>query len=87
MFDCVMPTRNARNGYLRLTVRLTSKNKKWADDFSPIDEMAITYVDTEYTKAYLRHLFAANEYLGNKLLPSIILGFICGWFVRPENIS
>jgi queuine tRNA-ribosyltransferase len=39
----------------------------------PIDEMAITYVDTEYTKAYLRHLFAANEYLGNKLLPSIIL--------------
>jgi hypothetical protein len=39
----------------------------------PIDEMAITYVDTEYTKKYLRHLFAANEYLGNKLLPSIIL--------------
>jgi queuine tRNA-ribosyltransferase len=55
--------------------------------FLPIDEMAITYVDTEYTKAYLRHLFAANEYLGNKLLPSTILGFICGWFVRPENIS
>jgi queuine tRNA-ribosyltransferase len=48
--------------------------------------MAITYVDTEYTKAYLRHLFAANEYLGNKLLLSN-LGFICGWFVRPENIS
>jgi queuine tRNA-ribosyltransferase len=54
--------------------------------FFSIDEMAITYVDTEYTKAYLRHLFAANEYLGNKLLPSN-LGFICGWFVRPENIS
>jgi queuine tRNA-ribosyltransferase len=73
MFDCVMPTRNARNGcYLRLTVRLTSKNKNGRMIF-PIDEMAITYVDTEYTKAYLRHLFAANEYLGNKLLPSIIL--------------
>jgi queuine tRNA-ribosyltransferase len=86
MFDCVMPTRNARNGCYLLTVRLTSKKKNGRMIF-PIDEMAITYVDTEYTKAYLRHLFAANEYLGNKLLPSIILGFICGWFVRPENIS
>jgi queuine tRNA-ribosyltransferase len=63
--------------YLRLTVRLTSKIKN-GHDFSPIDEMAITYVDTEYTKAYLRHLFAANEYLGNKLLPSIILGYVVG---------
>jgi queuine/archaeosine tRNA-ribosyltransferase len=48
--------------------------------------MAITYVDTEYTKAYLRHLFAANEYLGNKLLLSIILVlYVVG--SRPENIS
>jgi queuine tRNA-ribosyltransferase len=81
MFDCVMPTRNARNGYLRLTVRLTSKNKKWADDFSPIDEMAITYVDTEYTKAYLRHLFAANEYLGKQIATIHNLGFYM-WLVR-----
>jgi queuine tRNA-ribosyltransferase len=64
----------------------TINKKKNGRMIFPIDEMAITYVDTEYTKAYLRHLFA-NEYLGNKLLPSIILGFICGWFVRPENIS
>jgi queuine/archaeosine tRNA-ribosyltransferase len=72
--------------YLRLTVRLTSKIKNGRMIFS-IDEMAITYVDTEYTKAYLRHLFAANEYLGNKLLPSIILGFICGWFVKKTYLS
>jgi queuine tRNA-ribosyltransferase len=52
----------------------------------PIDEMAIT-VDTEYTKAYLRHLFAANEYLGKQIATIHNLGFICGWFVRPENIS
>jgi queuine tRNA-ribosyltransferase len=51
MFDCVMPTRNARNGMLfTANGTINIKIKKWADDFSPIDEMAITYVDTEYTK-------------------------------------
>lgn len=82
MFDCVMPTRNARNGMLfTANGTINIKNKKWADDFSPIDEMAITYVDTEYTKAYLRHLFAANEYLGKQIATIHNLGFYM-WLVR-----
>lgn len=82
MFDCVMPTRNARNGML-FTAHgtINIKNKKWEDDFSPIDEMAITYVDTYYTKAYLRHLFAANEYLGKQIATIHNLGFYM-WLVR-----
>jgi queuine tRNA-ribosyltransferase len=71
MFDCVMP-RNARNGMLFTANGTINIKKKNGRMIFPIDEMAITYVDTEYTKAYLRHLFA-NEYLGNKLLPSLVL--------------
>lgn len=82
MFDCVMPTRNARNGMLfTANGSINIKNKKWEDDFSPIDEMGITYVDTEYTKAYLRHLFAANEYLGKQIATIHNLGFYM-WLVR-----
>jgi queuine tRNA-ribosyltransferase len=82
MFDCVMPTRNARNGMLfTANGTINIKNKKWEADFSPIDEMAITYVDTEYTKAYLRHLFAANEYLGKQIATIHNLGFYM-WLVR-----
>tara|TARA_Y100001933_G_scaffold264843_1_gene333007 strand:+ start:1782 stop:2912 length:1131 start_codon:yes stop_codon:yes gene_type:complete len=82
MFDCVMPTRNARNGML-FTAHgtINIKNKKWENDFSPIDEMGITYVDTEYSKAYLRHLFAANEYLGKQIATIHNLGFYL-WLVR-----
>ncbi|MBT8187056.1 MAG: tRNA guanosine(34) transglycosylase Tgt [Croceitalea sp.] len=82
MFDCVMPTRNARNGML-FTAHgtINIKNKKWEDDFSPLDEMGITFVDTEYTKAYLRHLFAANEYLGKQIATIHNLGFYL-WLVR-----
>ena len=82
MFDCVMPTRNARNGML-FTAHgsINIKNKKWENDFSPIDEMGITFVDTEYTKAYLRHLFAANEYLGKQIATIHNLGFYM-WLVR-----
>ncbi len=82
MFDCVMPTRNARNGML-FTAHgtINIKNKKWEADFSPIDEMGITFVDTEYTKAYLRHLFAANEYLGKQIATIHNLGFYL-WLVR-----
>jgi queuine tRNA-ribosyltransferase len=82
MFDCVMPTRNARNGMLFTahgTVNI--KNKKWENDFSPIDEMGITYVDTYYTKAYLRHLFASNELLGKQIASIHNLGFYL-WLVR-----
>ena len=82
MFDCVMPSRNARNGML-FTAHgtINIKNKKWENDFSPIDEMGITFVDTEYSKAYLRHLFAANEYLGKQIATIHNLGFYL-WLVR-----
>jgi queuine tRNA-ribosyltransferase len=82
MFDCVMPTRNARNGML-FTAHgtINIKNKKWEDDFSPIDEQGTTFVDWEYSKAYLRHLFAANEYLGKQIATIHNLGFYI-WLVR-----
>jgi queuine tRNA-ribosyltransferase len=82
MFDCVMPTRNARNGML-FTAHgtINIKNKKWADDFSPIDEMGITYVDLEYSKAYVRHLFTVNELLGKQIATIHNLGFYL-WLVR-----
>ena len=51
------------------------KNKKWENDFSDIDEMGITFVDTMYSKAYLRHLFAANEMLGKQIATIHNLGF------------
>lgn len=82
MFDCVMPTRNARNGMLfTANGTINIKNKKWEADFSPLDEMGITFVDTEYTKAYLRHLFAANEFLGKQIATIHNLGFYM-WLVR-----
>jgi queuine tRNA-ribosyltransferase len=76
MFDCVLPTRNARNGML-FTAHgtINIKNKKWENDFSLIDEEGTTFVDKEYTKAYLRHLFAANEYLGKQIATIHNLGF------------
>jgi len=82
MFDCVMPTRNARNGML-FTAHgtINIKNKKWEKDFSPIDEMGITYADTLYSKAYLRHLFAAKEMLGKQIASIHNLGFYL-WLTR-----
>lgn len=65
MFDCVMPTRNGRNGMLFTTQGVINiKNKKWENDFSPIDEGLECHTSRYYTKAYLRHLFAAGEVLG-----------------------
>ncbi|WP_152287283.1 tRNA guanosine(34) transglycosylase Tgt [Flavicella marina] len=82
MFDCVMPTRNARNGMLFTSEgSINIKNKKWEDDFSPIDPMGITYVDTYYSKAYLRHLFASNEMLGKQIATIHNLGFYL-WLTR-----
>ena len=82
MFDCVMPTRNARNGML-FTAHgsINIKNKKWEADFSPIDAMGITWVDTMYSKAYLRHLFAAKEMLGKQIASIHNLGFYV-WLTR-----
>ncbi len=62
MFDCVMPTRNGRNGMLfTWNGIMNMRNKKWEDDFSPLDPMGTSFVDSHYTKAYLRHLFIAGE--------------------------
>ena len=64
MFDCVMPTRNGRNAMLFTKNGIMNmKNKKWAEDFSSIEEDGASYVDRLYTKAYLRHLFHSQEYL------------------------
>ncbi len=82
MFDCVMPTRNARNGMLFTAFgTINIKNRKWADDFDPIDSMNITWVDTAYSKAYLRHLFTVNEMLGKQIATIHNLGFYL-WLVR-----
>jgi queuine tRNA-ribosyltransferase len=82
MFDCVMPTRNARNGMLFTAYgSINIKNKKWADDFSAIDEMGITWVDTYYSKAYVRHLFTVNEMLGKQIATIHNLGFYL-WLTR-----
>lgn len=65
MFDCVMPTRNGRNGMLFTRNGIINiKNKKWADDFSPIEDSSPIDIDQTTSKAYLRHLFAAGEMLG-----------------------
>lgn len=82
MFDCVMPTRNARNGMLFTSHgTINIKNKKWENDFSPIDNEGTTFVDQEYSKAYLRHLFVANEFLGKQIATIHNLGFYM-WLVR-----
>lgn len=68
MFDCVMPTRNARNGMLFTTEgTINIKNKKWEKDFSPIDAGLGGYVDTVYSKAYLRHLMVSKELLASQI--------------------
>ena len=68
MFDCVMPTRNARNAMLfTWNGVMNMKNAKWKDCFEPLDENGTSYVDIYYTKAYVRHLFNANEALGKQI--------------------
>ncbi len=68
MFDCVMPTRNARNGMLFTSEgTINIRNVKWKNDFSPIDNNLVNRVDTFYSKAYLRHLIVSNELLGSQI--------------------
>ncbi len=82
MFDCVMPTRNGRNGMLFTTEGILNiKNNKWKDDFSPLDPVIITYVDSYYSKAYLRHLFITKERLGAQIASIHNLGFYL-WLVN-----
>jgi len=82
MFDCVMPTRNGRNGML-FTAHgtINIKNKKWEDDFSPIDPEGVSFVDSQYSKAYVRHLFSVNEMLGRQIASIHNLSFYL-WLVR-----
>jgi queuine tRNA-ribosyltransferase len=81
MFDCVMPTRNGRNGMIFTSEGIINiKNKKWESDFSPLDANGSTFVDSQYSRAYLRHLFAANEYLGRQIASIHNLGFYL-WLV------
>ena len=82
MMDCVMPTRNGRNGMLFTRNGIMNmRNKKWADDFSPLDEGGPTYVDEVYSKAYVRHLFISNELLAMQIASIHNLGFYL-WLVR-----
>lgn len=82
MFDCVMPTRNGRNGMLFTTQGIINiKNKKWATDFSVIDDRLQNDVSSYYSKAYLRHLFVANEILGLQLASIHNLAFYL-WLVK-----
>jgi len=81
MFDCVMPTRNGRNGMMFTSEGIINiRNKKWENDFSPLDPLGITYVDTDYTKAYLRHLVYSKEMLGAQIASLHNLGFYL-WLV------
>ena len=82
MFDCVMPTRNARNGQLFTSNGIINiKNKKWENDFSPLDPEGTTYVDQYYSKAYLRHLIHSKEILAAQIASIHNLGFYL-WLVK-----
>lgn len=81
MMDCVMPTRNGRNGMLFTAHGIMNmRNKKWADDFSPLQEDGPSYVDRFYTKAYVRHLFVADEILAMQIASIHNLAFYL-WLV------
>jgi queuine tRNA-ribosyltransferase len=76
MFDCVMPTRNGRNGMLfTLDGVVNIKNKRWADDHSPLDPNGHSWVDSAYSRAFVRHLFQSNEMLGQQIASLHNVGF------------
>lgn len=82
MFDCVMPTRNGRNGMLFTSEGIINiKNQKWSNDFSPIDNNGNSFVDSKYSKAYLRHLIISKEILGAQIASIHNLSFYL-WLVE-----
>ena len=82
MFDCIMPTRNGRNGQLFTAYgTMNMRNKKWEADFSPIDPEGASFVDRIYTKAYLHHLIKVNEILGLQIASIHNLAFYL-WLVK-----
>ncbi|MBO5772048.1 MAG: queuine tRNA-ribosyltransferase family protein, partial [Alistipes sp.] len=81
MFDCVMPTRNGRNGQLFTSEGVINiRNKKWENDFSPIDPNGTTFVDSQYSKAYLHHLVVCGEMLAAQIASLHNIGFYL-WLV------
>jgi queuine tRNA-ribosyltransferase len=82
MFDCVMPTRNGRNGMVFTSQGiLNMRNEKWKNDFSPLDDFGSSYVDSMYSKAYLRHLFVSKELLAMQIASIHNLSFYL-WLVK-----
>jgi len=82
MFDCVMPTRNGRNGMLFTSEGIINiKNRKWINDYSPIDNNGHSFVDSQYSRAYLRHLIVSGEMLGAQIASIHNLEFYL-WLVR-----
>ena len=85
MFDCVMPSRNARNGMLfTADGTINIKNKKWKEDFSVIDSNNYSFVDLSYSKAYLKHLFSTKEALGRQIATIHNLAFYL-WLVKESR--
>ncbi|MCX6352245.1 MAG: tRNA guanosine(34) transglycosylase Tgt [Bacteroidetes bacterium] len=82
MFDCVMPTRNGRNGMLFTQEGIINiKNAKWKNDFTPLNPIPMSFIDTDYTKAYLKHLIISDERLGSQIASLANLSFYL-WLVR-----
>jgi queuine tRNA-ribosyltransferase len=76
MFDCVIPTRNGRNGMLFTSEGIINiKNEKWKDDFTPVDPAGNSFADMQYSRAYLRHLIISKEILGAQIATIHNLGF------------
>ena len=87
MFDCVMPSRNARNGMLFTSEGIINiKNKKWENDFNPIDSIGFSSVDKRYSRSYLRHLFVSKEMLGPQIASIHNLSFYL-WLVNESRIK
>ena len=85
MFDCVMPTRNGRNGRIFTSEgMLNMKNEKWKEDFSPVDGSGVTEIGLKTSRAYLRHLFMANEMLGGMIASLHNLGFYA-WLMNESR--
>jgi queuine tRNA-ribosyltransferase len=82
MFDCVMPTRNGRNGMIFTTEGIINiKNVKWKNDFSPLNPTPISFIDKDYSKAYIRHLVHSDERLGGQVASIANLNFYL-WLVN-----
>jgi queuine tRNA-ribosyltransferase len=86
MFDCIMPTRNGRNGQLFTRLgTMNMRNSQWADDFSPVDPDAHSFVDTAYSRAFLHHLFKTDEIVGLQIASVHNLAFYM-WLMKEARI-